>query len=702
MNEELKSLNSHYQFDENPNPINKHYFLSEELLIPNANSTNSQRGNLFANHINQLVHLKYAEFPRVFTNFENQIGQYSISRKVADCDYEIVDKIIKNSCNYDLIVKTRNKEGFKYDIIQIRAARNITETYGYEIFDKVKDKKVGDKIYEGEEIYSCSLYDKYGNFGYGVNLKALYLPYKNRTYEDGVVISESAAKKLTSYKVEEIWVSLNKNDILINIYGVDENGNPKSFPRVGEKTKDRILCSRRRIDYKKALYDLQNEQLTEIDHNNDDIFYTVGGTVVDIDIFSNADFILPGEEGYEDSVYEQSVFTRELRELYEQEYQYYQKLFEVTSKIIERSRNPKNKITYSDDLAYAYVRSKEWIDPTIKWSYHGSEFEHVLLKFTILKEEPALMGSKITGRYGNKGIVAEIVPDEKMPVTENGIRVDIILNSLGVVNRLNPSQIKEQHLNFMADRLREKMKEMDYQDAFDYFMKFLKIVNKEQHEFIELESILWNRSQIKEFVEDIIENGIYIHQPPFYGNTTFDDYIKIYKEMPELCKKYTLYVEGKKIERPLVVGDQYFILLKHTADSKFSARSTAQTNMRNIPSKSMNKKNNKDMYSKTPIRVGEQEVGNLLLTKNAKVVQKLLKSYSTSEEDRMNLVANLLTSDNPHDIDIELTDEKSNNRKILDSYLSVLGLELANSEENNEDNIDEYDVDKNDIDENLT
>jgi hypothetical protein len=127
-------MSEHYKFHKNKDTTkNPHYFMSEELLIPRANSTDTQRINMFANHINQFVHLANPEFPRVFTNFENQVGQYSIAYKKAEEDFDIISKIEKNMYNYDLIIQYKYSK--KYDIIHFRRAVNITEDYGYELKD---------------------------------------------------------------------------------------------------------------------------------------------------------------------------------------------------------------------------------------------------------------------------------------------------------------------------------------------------------------------------------------------------------------------------------------------------------------------------------------------------------------------------------------------------------------------------------------
>lgn len=59
----------------------------------------------------------------------------------------------------------------------------------------------------------------------------------------------------------------------------------------------------------------------------------------------------------------------------------------------------------------------------------------------------------MAGRHGNKGIVARIVPSENMPHTANGEPVDIILNPLGVVSRMNIGQVLEAHVGEAARTL---------------------------------------------------------------------------------------------------------------------------------------------------------------------------------------------------------------------------------------------------------
>ena len=56
------------------------------------------------------------------------------------------------------------------------------------------------------------------------------------------------------------------------------------------------------------------------------------------------------------------------------------------------------------------------------------------------------VGDKLSGRHGNKGVVARVLPDCDMPFLPNGQPVDIVLNPMGVPSRMNIGQVFETHL----------------------------------------------------------------------------------------------------------------------------------------------------------------------------------------------------------------------------------------------------------------
>ena len=62
-------------------------------------------------------------------------------------------------------------------------------------------------------------------------------------------------------------------------------------------------------------------------------------------------------------------------------------------------------------------------------------------------------GDKLSGRHGNKGVVSRVLPEEEMPFLQDGTPVDVVLNPIGVVSRMNLGQILEMHLGWAAKKL---------------------------------------------------------------------------------------------------------------------------------------------------------------------------------------------------------------------------------------------------------
>jgi len=89
---------------------------------------------------------------------------------------------------------------------------------------------------------------------------------------------------------------------------------------------------------------------------------------------------------------------------------------DVSGEVIEVSRRPKEVIVY--------VRTKEAMR----------------------------VGDKIAGRYGNKGIVVQIQPDDEMPKDAKGRAIDLLLNPNGVVSRMNLGQIMETTAGRIAEK----------------------------------------------------------------------------------------------------------------------------------------------------------------------------------------------------------------------------------------------------------
>ena len=73
-----------------------------------------------------------------------------------------------------------------------------------------------------------------------------------------------------------------------------------------------------------------------------------------------------------------------------------------------------------------------------------------LVRVYVAQKRKISDGDKLAGRHGNKGVIAKILPVEDMPFLEDGTTVDIVLNPLGVPNRMNIGQVLETHLGWVA------------------------------------------------------------------------------------------------------------------------------------------------------------------------------------------------------------------------------------------------------------
>ena len=98
-------------------------------------------------------------------------------------------------------------------------------------------------------------------------------------------------------------------------------------------------------------------------------------------------------------------------------------------------------------------------DESVIWKH---KFPGVVVESSISeKKGPAMFvrantplqdGDKITGRYGNKGVTAEVVPDAQMPTGADGRPFDVIMAPEGIISRTNPSQAMELQLAKIAEK----------------------------------------------------------------------------------------------------------------------------------------------------------------------------------------------------------------------------------------------------------
>ena len=483
--------------------------------------------------------------------------------------------------------------------------------------------------------------------------------------EDAYVISESFAKKMVSRKVDTVKISLNDNDFLINIYG--DTKNYKGFPDIGEHIKRHMVAAKRRIINEQILYDMKKSNMMKVNELSDTV-YSAKGFITDIDIYCNKHI---------DEIKDTEYNSQLLYYLKNQE-RYFQELFDECDKIINSGSK------YSHDIGFIHARSKNILDPNYQWKDSQNVFSNMIIEIRIDRDIAIYAGSKITGRYGDKGVVSDIRPDDEMPYyyKNNGEKVilDVIANPLSCPNRLNPFQWIELEINHDAEILVERLQQKkSNEERWKTLKQFLNFFNErdyltqltEYYESLELD-------ELDGFWESIYEEGIFINYPPMWENMPaldkLDELNKIYS-----FPRHQLYIRkfGREIKlmRETMVGYKYMIKLKQDSEKNFSARATGSLSQQGLPEKSNKNRTNEMLYSTTPITIGRDENNNLGAGVETFMLCKMHLMYRNSPFARRALGKTLYSKKNPLKIKKFKIKEGYLNRnvEILNAELKSLG-----------------------------
>ena len=115
----------------------------------------------------------------------------------------------------------------------------------------------------------------------------------------------------------------------------------------------------------------------------------------------------------------------------------------IISKVmpIKENRNDDTKIIKYEDKSKMYRTDEEtYIDKNyIDKNGDGYSFAKVRLRTT----RKPLIGDKFSSRSAQKGTTGNIIPEEDMPYTADGVRPDIIINPHCIPSRMTMSQLKE-------------------------------------------------------------------------------------------------------------------------------------------------------------------------------------------------------------------------------------------------------------------
>lgn len=259
---------------------------------------------------------------------------------------------------------------------------------------------------------------------------------------------------------------------------------------------------------------------------------------------------------------------------------------------------------------------------------------------------------------------------------------------------VNPAQLCEVEVNFIAEQIQRKLKTLDNIDEkADLIFKFLNLVNEDECAFFKDMYDSWDyvktvngftirftsQSQKEAFVKDVEETGFYLVRPP-HKPLLYDDIKRLYNEF-DWIKPVDVYInlfgmKRKKMLRPMVVGYKYMIILKQNSNKNFSARSTYRINRSHVPAKDVAKKTNKTSYAKTPVRLSE--IYNPMASVSGRTMAEWNIFMRSSFLGRKSLDRILTAEGNPTEIvSLKVRPEFINsNADIINARLKAIGLRL--------------------------
>lgn len=588
-------------------------------LLTQQSHTNSSRMIMVNHNFSQWVSIRDPELPLVPTGFEKKLGSYCTMNDQAEGDFEVVAKFEKNEFNYVIIGFDKKRR--LYHAWKRSPVMEHSEGYATRYNNKYIDElDIGDTIHKGDIVQKSDSFDKHMNYRYGKNLNTVYL-VSTKVYEDGITLMNGADELMNTVRSHTITIPISDNEILLNWYGDDKHY--QGLPYIGERTRKGYLAIVRQIDGSKAPFALKKKRLQHIERG--DRKYYQNGRVVDIDILYN---------GPRNKLSE-SVSNKQILELYDAQQEYYFKLHDYMQHIVDTSGDDTHK--YTDEFSLICAQAYDYIDSSAYFADNNdSIFGNIQINIQVLNEEKMIVGTKLVGRYGNKGVVNRILEPSKSWKMEDGTPIHVLVSALGIVGRLNQSQMNEHSINEMGATAVSMMKATDDPDQkLTIVYTLMKYLNSDEAKDFKKWTRKMSYNEKVQYCKRIERTGITIFQHPI-NNANLVDIEKAYQVFPPNYQRIVFPDGGKSLHR-LLCSKMFFIRLKQDPVDKYSARSQGPVNPLSMtPSKSSRKKKHLDPYSDVAVRFGEQEMEVLLtMINHPAAVADYMAENSTSLEAKI-------------------------------------------------------------------
>lgn len=108
---------------------------------------------------------------------------------------------------------------------------------------------------------------------------------------------------------------------------------------------------------------------------------------------------------------------------------------------IKENRNDHTKVIKYEDGSKQYKTVEETYIDKNYIDRNGDGYSFAKVRLRSLRKP--VIGDKFSSRHGQKGTVGNIIPEENMPFTKDGVRPDIIINPHAIPSRMTIGQLKE-------------------------------------------------------------------------------------------------------------------------------------------------------------------------------------------------------------------------------------------------------------------
>ena len=478
-------------------------------LIPFLEHDDANRALMGSNMMRQAVPLMNPESPIVGTGIERSVAKDSRVLITAEGEGEVVfvdsKKIV---IRYDRSDKER-LVSFDDDIKTYELTKYARTNQNTSINIKPIVRK-GDRVTFGQ-ILTEGYGTQNGDLALGRNLKVAFMPWKGYNYEDAIVISERIVKEdlFTSIHIEEFTLEVRDTK-----RGLEELTN--DIPNVStEATKDLDEHGLIRVGAEVKEGDILVGKITpkgETDPTPEEkllraIFGDKAGDVKNASLKAGPSMkgVVIGKRLFSRLQKDRKARAKDKEDIAKIDAACNKELAALKGVLVEKLLTILNgctsagvynnfktlviakKVKFTQkalmEIDYLTVNPNKWTSDektnklvgavidnyTVKYKEIEGKFSREkyvasvgdelpngivqMAKVYVAKKRKLMIGDKMAGRHGNKGIVSKIVRSEDMPFLADGTPVDIVLNPLGVPSRMNLGQIYETVLGWAGHEL---------------------------------------------------------------------------------------------------------------------------------------------------------------------------------------------------------------------------------------------------------